>query len=62
MAKRKPLTDEQRFAKLFPTRAARDAADEAVDTLSPREPMTAHVDAWVKAYVKAGGRRPKVLD
>lgn len=60
--RRKPLTDEQRFAQLFPTRAAWAAADKAADAVSPTEPMTKHVDAWVKGYVKAGGRRPKVLD
>lgn len=44
----------------FPTKLARDAADAACDALSPTEPMTAYVDAWLGAYRAAGGieKRP----
>jgi len=49
-------TDAAWFHKHFPTSSAREAADEAVDALDPREPMTTFLDAWISAYISAGGR------
>lgn len=39
----------------FPTRAARDAADAAIDALPATAPMTEYLDAWLAAYRAAGG-------
>ncbi len=44
------------WAKNFPTVAARDAADRAVDKLDPKEPMTKYLDTWIVEYIKAGGK------
>jgi hypothetical protein len=60
--RKKVLTVEQRFAKLFPTRAAWAAADAAVDALSPKASMIEHNDTWIAAYVKAGGKRETFED
>ncbi len=46
----------------FPTPSAREAADQAIDELSPERPMSAYVDTWIAAYVRAGGVRPKLKD
>lgn len=56
--KKKAKKDEEAawWAKNFPTVAARDAADRAVDKLDPREPMTTFLDTWVIEYIKAGGK------
>ena len=48
--------DEAWFAKHFPNARARDAADKAIDLIDPKEPMTTFLDAWVAAYVRAGGK------
>ncbi len=40
----------------FPTAQARKAADDAIDSLDPKLPMTAYIDEWYIAYVAAGGR------
>lgn len=40
----------------FPTSHARESADRAIDRLDPSLPMTAFLDAWVAAYIRAGGR------
>jgi len=47
----KPLTVEQRY----PTRAAREVADRAIDDLPENVPMTAYIDTWLAAYTAAGG-------
>jgi hypothetical protein len=44
------------IAKNFPTASARKAADEAVDSLDPHEPMTSFLDTWIAAYIRAGGK------
>ena len=51
MGSAKPWTVEQRF----PTRAARDAADRAIDALPESAPMTEYIDTWLAAYRAAGG-------
>lgn len=43
-------------AKHFPTSHARDAADRAIDDMDPHAPMSAYLDAWIAAYLKAGGK------
>jgi hypothetical protein len=48
--------DEAWFAKNFPTPHARKKADEAIDKLSPTLSMTEFIDAWIAAYVAAGGK------
>jgi LPS sulfotransferase NodH len=47
--------DDEWFAKNFPTPHAREAADRAIDKLDPSLPMTAFIDAWIAAYLAAGG-------
>ena len=48
--------DDAWFAKNFPTAHARDAADKAIDKLDVHEDMRAYIDAWIAAYIKAGGK------
>jgi hypothetical protein len=48
--------DDAWFAKHFPSAHARDVADKAVDALDPSLPMTAFLDAWLAAYLAAGGK------
>jgi len=43
----------------FPTVSARQAADAAVDALPVTSPMSTFIDAWIAAYVAAGGVRPR---
>ena len=51
--------DEYRWwREHFPTIAARNAADEAIDKLPVTAPMSEYIDAWIAAYMAAGGRRP----
>ena len=50
--------DDAWMAKNFPTKAARDKADEAIDKLSVDEPMSKYLDVWVAAYITAGGKTP----
>lgn len=47
----KPWTIEQRFV----TKAARDAADVAIDKLDTQEPMTTYLDTWLATYRAVGG-------
>jgi len=49
--KRKGWTMEQRY----PTKAARDAADDAIVALDPKAPMTLYVDVWLATYKEHGG-------
>lgn len=44
-------TVEQRW----PTKRARDLADEAIDRLAESEPMHVYIDTWLAAYRAAGG-------
>jgi len=44
------------WAKNFPSAAAREAADKAVDAVDPKESMTTFLDVWLAAYVRAGGK------
>lgn len=53
---RRVETDEERFRRIFPTPRARDVADQAIDDVGVTEPMTTFLDAWVRAYVAAGGK------
>lgn len=46
----------------FPSARARDAADDAVDTLDAHAPMSAYVDTWIAAYRAAGGREKVYSD
>lgn len=48
---KKELTIEQRF----PTKRARDAADEAIDALDIHEPMYVYIDTWIRVYQESGG-------
>lgn len=54
-SKHKPPADDEKFRKLFPTAHAVKAADAASDKVSPMAPLTAHTDAWIAAYLAAGG-------
>lgn len=56
MKQKKRPSDEEQFLKLFPSRFAWKAADEAVDKLSIHDPMALYVDEWIRAYKAAGGR------
>jgi hypothetical protein len=48
--------DEKALLKLFPTRQAWAAADKAADALPPSATMQQHIDTWLAAYKKAGGK------
>jgi hypothetical protein len=48
--------DVRWFHQHFPSKFARDRADEAIDQLDPSEPMTTFLDVWLVAYKKAGGK------
>lgn len=52
--KRKKTLDER-----FPTKAARERADAAVDCLDVHLPMHEFIDTWVAAYRAFGGVEPK---
>lgn len=56
MKKSKKDVEAAWWVKNFPTVSARDAADKAIDALDPKEPMTTFLDAWIAAYIKAGGK------
>ena len=47
----KPQTIEQRY----PTKAARDKADEAIERMPETMPLTAFVDEWLTTYRRYGG-------
>jgi hypothetical protein len=44
------------YREHFPSSHARDAADEAIDTIDISLPMRTFIDAWIAAYIKAGGK------
>ncbi len=52
--KRKERTVEE----VFPNAAARRAADDAIDKLDPKLPMTAYLDAWESAYFEIAKKSP----
>lgn len=54
--KKRRRTDDDAFARLFPTRRAWPAGDEAVSTLDPHDPFYKYIDAWIAAYKAAGGK------
>lgn len=39
----------------YPTKRARDLADQAIDRLPESAPMTAYIDTWLQVYRNAGG-------
>lgn len=41
--------------KRFPTKKAREKADEAIDALPEDAPMTLFIDTWLATYRAAGG-------
>lgn len=53
---KKSRKEDEWFSKHFPTPNARDAADHAIDKLDSKLPMTDFLDAWIAAYIAAGGR------
>jgi hypothetical protein len=55
MTKRKK---ERSVEEVFPNARARKAADEAIDKLDPKLPMTAFLDAWEAAYLASCGKSP----
>jgi hypothetical protein len=52
----KKLTADERLAKLFPSRHAWRAADDAADKLPVHATMAEHIDTWIAAYKAAGGQ------
>lgn len=48
--------NDDAFARLFPSPNARKAADDAIDRLTPQDPMHVYTDTWVAAYLAAGGK------
>jgi len=48
--------DDEWFQKNFPTSHARDIADKAIDKIDVTEPLHVFLDAWLAAYLAAGGR------
>ena len=53
--------DARWMAKNFPSPQARKKADEAIDALDVALPMTTFLDAWIAAYLAAGGKTPMKL-
>lgn len=54
---------EPSVEELFPSARGRQAADEAIDALDPKEKMTTFLDCWENAYWTTTGKspfRPKV--
>jgi len=49
---------ERTVEEVFPNARGRQAADEAIDKLDPKEPMTKFLDTWHAAYVAVAGRSP----
>lgn len=49
--------DADDVVRYYPTRAAREAADKAIDALPDSESMARHIAVWVDAYRAAGGLR-----
>jgi hypothetical protein len=49
---------ERTVEEVFPNARARQAADEAIDKLDPKEPMTTFLDTWETAYFAVAGRSP----
>jgi len=56
------LPDEKWFQRHFPSKHARDIADKAIDAISVTQPMHVFLDAWIAAYVAAGGRTDLKFD
>jgi hypothetical protein len=54
-ARRTP--EAQWWTQHFPDAQARTAADQAIDALDTKLPMSAFIDAWIAAYVAAGGAK-----
>jgi hypothetical protein len=48
--------------RVFPDERARAAADAAIDELDVSESMATFLDAWVMAYVGAGGKTLLVVE
>jgi hypothetical protein len=48
--------------RVFPDERARAAADAAIDELDVFESMATFLDAWVRAYVGAGGKTLLVVE
>jgi hypothetical protein len=55
---KKPIRQYQTVEQLYPNAKARRKADEAIDKLDAKLPMTVFLDAWDQAYVDAGGQSP----
>jgi hypothetical protein len=55
---KKPIKQELTVEKLYPNARARRAADEAIDQLDPKLPMTAFLDAWDQAYFDVAKESP----
>lgn len=53
---RKDLEGAQWVAERFPTASAREVADRAIDALPNDCSVADHLDVWVRAYLKAGGK------
>lgn len=49
---------EQTVEEKFPNARARAFADEAIDKLDPKLPMTVFLDAWEAAYFKIAKKSP----
>lgn len=49
------MTRSWPFERRFPTRHAREKADEAIDALPESEPMHVYIDTWLATYRAAGG-------
>jgi hypothetical protein len=52
---KKPSAEDRWFARHFPTIRARDAADRTIDAMPVSASMADYLDAWLGAYVAAGG-------
>ena len=58
MKKQKKPKKEPTVEKLFPNARARAAADAAIESLDPKLPMSAYLDAWEAAYFAVAKSSP----
>lgn len=62
MSRRRTEGDAQWMRRVFPDERARAATDAAIDELDVSESMATFLDAWVMAYVGAGGKTLLVVE
>lgn len=49
------MTDQKWVERRFPTKRARELADEALDEIPESEPLSRFIDRWLEVYREHGG-------